>query len=65
MVPGPFGLIHNAALPVAPIGAVARLGSLLFDNLALALIRLVAPDIALLAMQQVAKHRAVMHVPCA
>ena len=61
-VPGALGPIHNTAVPVAPIGAAARLGSLLFDNLALALIRLVAPDIALLAMQQVTKHRTVMHI---
>jgi DNA replication protein DnaC len=41
---------------------VARLGRLLFDDLTLALIGLITPDIALVTMQQVAQHRTVMHI---
>ena len=50
-VPGSLGLVHKDALTVTSVGPIARLWRLLLDELALALIRLVTPDIALLALR--------------
>ena len=50
-VPGSLGLVHKVALTVTSVGPIARLWRLLLDELPLALIRLVTPDIALLALR--------------
>src|SRR5208282_2868451 len=61
-VPGPLDFIDPVFIATAPLGAVAGAWRTLMDDLALALIRPVAPHPGLFPVQQLRQHHRVSHI---
>ena len=61
-VPGPLGLVNDAAMTVALIGEVESVGCLRPDQVGLATVGLIAPHSGFLAMQEGSQHLAVGNI---